>query len=58
MKKLNIAEKREIERLKSQKDGAIYRCMGACEQLNDQIKAVENGSWYKDHKKDFEKENL
>jgi hypothetical protein len=56
MRGLNEAEKKEIERLQRQKDGVIYRCMGACEHIDDQIKGVKNGSWYREHKKDFEGE--
>jgi hypothetical protein len=54
MRELNEVEKKEIERLQGQKDGATYRCMGACEHIDDQIKGVKNGSWYREHKKDFE----
>ena len=45
-RKLNSLERKELERLERRKDAVIYQMMGACDEINEEIKAVKNGSWY------------
>ena len=45
-RKLNSLEKAELQRLENHKNGVIYQMMGACDEINEQIKEVKNGSWY------------
>lgn len=44
-RKLSVAEQRQIEYLERHKDALIYEFIGACEDINEQIKAVRNGEW-------------
>lgn len=41
-------EKRQIEILKKRKDNLIYEFIGACENINEQIKDVRSGKWIKE----------
>ena len=41
------AEQLELERLEKMKEACIYEMMGKCELINDMIKDVKNGSWFK-----------
>ena len=49
-RKLNSLERSELERLERHKDAVIYQMMGACDEINEQIKAVKSGSWYEHFK--------
>lgn len=48
--KLNHLERAELERLEKHKEALIYEMMGACNEINEEIKAVKNGSWYNRYK--------
>lgn len=45
---MTYLEKKQIEYLKKQKDALIDSFMGACEEINAQIKDVKNGTWLKE----------
>ena len=45
--KLTHEEKAQIAYLQQRKSFLIDQFIGACEEINDQIKAVKNGEWKK-----------
>ena len=47
---MTYLEKKQIEYLKRQKDALIDSFIGACEEINEQIKDVKNGTWLKEVK--------
>ena len=44
---MNDMEKRQIEILEKQKEVLIYQLMGAMDNINEQIKQVKAGEWYR-----------
>ena len=44
---MNDLEKKQIEILEKHKQALIYQLMGAVESVNQQIKQVKAGEWYK-----------
>lgn len=50
MRKLNEAERNQIEYLRQYKVSLIDRLIGACEAVNEEIKAVKSGEWYRQMK--------
>lgn len=44
---MNDMEKRQIEILEEQKEILIYQLMGAIDSINEQIKQVKAGEWYR-----------
>ena len=48
---MTALERKQIEYLKKQKDSLIDAFMGACEEINEQIKDVKNGTWLKEVQK-------
>jgi len=49
-------EKNQIEYLKKKKDDLVCSFIGACEEINDQIKDVKSGRWLKETMKEQEHE--
>ena len=50
MRKLNEVERNQIEYLRQYKVSLIDRLIGACEAVNEEIKAVKSGEWYRQMK--------
>lgn len=50
MRRLNEAERNQIEYLRRYKASLIDRLIGACEAVNEEIKAVKSGEWYRQMK--------
>jgi len=42
---MTFAEKKQIEYLKSRKNTLLDEFVGACKEINEQIKEVETGVW-------------
>ena len=47
MTRLSHEEKMQIKYLQERKSFLIDQFIGACEEINEQIKAVKNGEWKK-----------
>lgn len=47
-RKLTYQEKQQIEKLEARKEHLIWQLIGACNEINDQIKYVKGGNWLKD----------
>lgn len=50
MRRLNEAERNQIEYLRQYKASLIDRLIGACEAVNEEIKVVKSGEWYRQMK--------
>ena len=49
-------ERKQIEYLKREKDTLVDNFIGACEEINNQIKDVKSGHWLAEIKKKSQKE--
>ena len=47
-RKLSLKEKNQIAYLQKRKDELLENFIGACQEINNQILEVKNGSWIHD----------
>lgn len=48
---LSWMERKRIEHLKQRKENLMYEFIGACEEVNNQIKEVKSGKWLEEMEK-------